>query len=358
MIRFLLPLLPCLLAAATSAQTLLNYHDFWSGCTSSTSRGTLGLNAGEILLKNPADLFSGVGHVATGATATLHSLKYTTQDQNAATQEPYTMVFRSESAGQPDPTAAGLLLSVGPLTTPSGTGVAAWTITVTLGNPWTALPMCANYYHGASVAVRPDTSDGQTFHICTYSAADIPAATAPNLAWNIQAGAPVQPGTGRVIRLTLGVESAVLKMGNVDPNTAATNCVSTLGGRSWGAGGMYPVCNSAASRHDGLDYRVRDLANAGGVAAIFIGVNLGCPGVSLGGLANGALYLNPGAAFIQLGVAGLDVAGEGIGTILPPGSTACRAALNRVIDFQAFAVGPAFTLPGNLTNRASVRYLP
>lgn len=344
------------LAAPTAAQTTLNYHDFWSGCTSSTSRGTLGLNPGEVLQKNPSSHFQGVGHDASGSSATLFSLRYTTQDQNAATPEPYTMLVRADNAGQPDPSPAGRLLGVGPLTTPSGTGVLAWTITVTLGTPWASLPLCADYYHGAEVATRTGLDDGQTFHICTYAAADIPAASAPNVAWNIQAGTPVQPGTGRVIRFTLGVQSPVLKMGNVDPNTATTNCVSTIGNRSWGAGGMWPVCNAAASRTDGLDYRVRDSANANGLTALFLGVNAGCPGFPLGGLAQGALYLNPTGAFVQVGAGPLDTAGEGIGTVLPPGSPACAAAVNRFLDFQAFTVGPTFALPGHLTNRASVNY--
>lgn len=349
-------IVPVFLAATAAAQTPLNYHDLWSGCTSSTSRGTLGLNPGEVLQLNPASHFQGVGHDVTGAAATLYAFKYTTQDQNAATPEPYTLLVRSENAGQPDPTPAGLLLSAGPLTTPSGTGVAAWTITATLATPWTSLPLCTNYYHGADVAVRSSTADGQTFHICTYTAADIPAAGAPNLAWNIQAGVPAQPGTSRVIRFTLGVESPILKMGNVDPGTPSTNCVSTIGFRSFGAGGMYPTCN--AVRSDGLDYRVRDAGNAGGLCAVFLGLGFGCPGISLGGLANGALYLNPAGAFLQIGAGGLDTAGENIGTVLPPGSSACAAAVNRMLDFQAFTVGPAFALPGNLTNRAGVTYLP
>ncbi|MEZ5962607.1 MAG: hypothetical protein R3F56_02060 [Planctomycetota bacterium] len=348
--------LPALLAATAAAQTPLNYHDFWSGCTSSTSRGTLGLNPGEVLQLNPSSHFQGVGHDATGTSATLYAFKYTTQDQDASTPEPYTLLVRGESAGQPDPTPAGLLLSVGPLTTPSGTGVTAWTITATLNTPWVGLPLCANYYHGADVAVRSSTADGQTFHICNYTAADIPAAGAANLAWNIQAGTPAQPGTPRVIRFTLGVQSPILKMGNVDPGTPSTNCVSTIGFRSFGAGGMYPACNTV--RADGLDYRVRDAANAGGVCGVFLGIGIGCPGVPLGGLANGALYLNPAGAFLQIGSGALDAAGENIGTVLPPGSSACRAAVNRQLDFQAFTVGPTFSLPGNLTNRAGVTYLP
>jgi hypothetical protein len=134
--------------------------------------------------------------------------------------------------------------------------------------------------------------------------------------------------------------------------------VSTIGNRSFGAGGMWPVCNPTSGRADGLDYRVRDSVHANGFAALFLGVDLGCPGLPLGSLANGALYLNPAAAFVQLTAGPLDAAGEGIGTILPPGSPACRAAVNRVLPFQAFTVGPSFTLPGNLTNRASVAYLP
>jgi hypothetical protein len=206
-------------------------------------------------------------------------------------------------------------------------------------------------------------TDGQLFHVSTYLAGatqgDNPAPNAPNLGWGIVNNAPLPAATPRTVRLGLLTAAPILNMGNDDPTVQTTNCVSTLNGISYGAGGMWPQASgSAGPRNDGLNARVRDSGNANGVAVVFLGSPIGCPGVPLGGLATGALYLNPGGLFVQVGTAALDAAGLGVAPIVPAGSLVTQPLVNRIIDFQAFTLGATFTLPGSLTNRASVAYLP
>lgn len=366
-------LLASLLASTAMAQTPINYFEQYSGCTNFTSRGAAGVNAADSLLQHRTAHFAGVGHDASGSGTSLVSFRYVTQDQNAATQETYSLVIRADASGAPDPTPAGLLFQSANLLTPAG-GAAptAWQITATLMTPTTALPLCNTFYHGFNLAAAPLwTADGQSTHMCSYYAlagqtacplaqADNPAPTGvPNVAWNIIAGAPTQPGSARSYRFDLGVTAAVMNIGNTDPtltsNAAWTCACAALGIRSWGIGGQNP--QNGGSRNDGLDVRVRDLANQGGVFITFLGGSFGCPGIPLSGLANGALYLNPGGAFIQLATGALAPTGEGIATLLPPNS-APASVVNRPLDFQSFTLGATFALPGNLTNRATVIYLP
>src|SRR5690606_28970100 len=148
-------------------------------------------NAGDNLIQIPSTHFSGIGHDVSGSSTTLVGFQYVMQDQNASTQEQYSLIVRSDMSGQPDPTPAGVLLQTTPLTSPSGTGTLAWIVTVTLATPSTALPLCNTYYHGTNATAAPTwPADGLSWHICTYyplngTQADNPAPNAPNIAWNI-----------------------------------------------------------------------------------------------------------------------------------------------------------------------------
>ncbi|MEZ5963444.1 MAG: hypothetical protein R3F56_06315 [Planctomycetota bacterium] len=356
------------LAATATAQSP-NYFGVYSGCTNYTSRGTLGTNAGDNMMQVPSTHYAGIGHDATGAGTVLTGFRHVLQDQNSLVTEPYSFIIRADNAGQPDASAGGILLQTAPLQSPSGTGINAWIITATLTTPSTALPLCNTYYQGLNLAANAGwTTDGLSSHICTYyllgtTQADNPAPNAPNLAWNIDGAtmAITQP-SARCIRYELMLDAAVLNMGGTDPTQIGntSNCVSTLlnaagNPRTFGAGGMWP--ENGGGRVDGIDYRVGDFPNQSGLFAVFLGVNIGCPGIPLGSIASGALYLNPGGAFVQVAGGSLDTTGAANGTVLPPGA-APAILVNRYLDFQAFTVGPTFALPGKLTNRASVQYLP
>lgn len=356
------------LAAAANAQS--NHFEIYSGCTNFTSRGTLGANAGEILIQVPGSNFAGVCQDATGTGTSLESFQYVTQDQNGATQSTYTMLVRADAAGQPDATAAGVLLRLGPLVTPPSTTTTpiAWVLTTALATPSTGLPLCGTYYHGMEVEAAPLWSvDGQSVHICSYflmgvTQADNPAPPpnpVPNVAWSIDYAANLvnQPAP-RALRLGLGSPGPVLNMGNVDPYVSFQNCVMTMGYRSWGAGGIWPCSNSnrGGIRDDGLDARVRDAANANGAFAMFASSHFVCPGLPAPGGWFGAVYLSlPAMEYLAAGV--IDAQGVGIVTLLQPGTPVPLAVLGRAIPFQAFTLGPSMIGPGRLTNVAATTYL-
>lgn len=353
-------LLPLTLASAALAQTPVNLFDIYSGCTNFTSRGVIGASAGEYLLQIRSAHFSGIGHDSSGTGTRVTGFQYVTQDQVGNTPETYYLVVRTDNSGAPDCTAAGLALRAGPLTTPTSTVTTpvAWQITATLTTAATTVPLCNTYYVGMEFAAANWTNDGQSVHITDYPLGDNPGSGAPNLSWNCLNNAPIQPQFFETLRVGMLVESAVLHMGNVDPSLATT-CLTGLGNRSFGVGGLFPACNGAAGpRNDGLDCRVRDAANANGVFVLFLGANVGCPGLPISGFANGALYLNPGGAFLQVATGALDTSGLGTATAVPPNTPACAAVVNRFVDFQAFSLGPTFALPGNLTNRVAVNYRP
>jgi hypothetical protein len=359
------------LMSAAAAQTPRNLFEIHSTCTNFTDRGILGVNAGEMLMQVHKDYFIGVGHDNAGSAANILGFQYFTQDERPVTQETYYLVVRGEAPTGGPAFPGTPVLRAGPLLTPPSASItpAAWQITATLQTP-AAVPMCDTYYFGGELAAAPawnnppGQDDGQSFHISTYfplgvppTQGDNPAPGATNLTWNTNFATmlPGQPSYSICTRIGMLVSAAVLNTGNVDPTTTVP-CLQALGGESYGAGGLWPQSQGPGFlRNDGLKLRVRDANNANGVFVLFLGAPFGCPGLPLSGLANGALYLNP-ALFASLGSASLDAAGTGSLLVLPPGSSA--APLNRFTRFQAFTVGQAFTLPGNLTNLATTRYLP
>lgn len=368
-------LLSILFTSAIAAQTptefgivAINPNGGLNGtCTNFTSRGTLGANAGSILVEVPGAHFSGIGHTTSGGTL-FQNFHYLTQDQNATTVETYSMEIRGESNPPPGPDCNATLMQLTGLSTPGGTGTVAWNITNTLATPSNAVPQCATFFMGASV-IAPSAwpADGQSFHMGSYyllqgMTASNPAPGAPNIAWNCAAGAPVQPNE-RTYRIYLGVNAAVLNMANEDPQLTGTgHCLTTAlapyTNTDTGPGGLWPQCQgTTGARNDGLKARVLDPGAANGLFVVFLGPPIPCTSaLAVPSLFDGQLYLNPGA-LLALGSGTMSATGEGVAALIPPG-TNCRPALNRILDFQAFTVGSTFTLPGRVSNRAGVRYLP
>lgn len=372
-----LALLSFLLTGALAAQArtefgivAINPVGLNGTCTNFTSRGTLGSNPGSVLVEVPGRHFSGVGHDAAGTGTLFHNFHYLTQDQNASTVEPYSMEIRGVASPPPGPDPTATLMQLTGLSTPGGAGTVAWLITNTLATPSTAVPLCDTFFMGANVAgvsgSTPWPADGQSFHMGSYyilqgATASNPAPNAPNIAWNITAGASNQPNE-RTYRFYLGLDAAVLNTANEDPTlTGSGHCLSTAPAPytniDTGPGGLWPQCQgSTGSRNDGLQVRVLDAAAPGGFFVVFLGPSIGCPGVAVPAFFTGALYLNPGS-LTALASGALDTAGVGVAPMVPPG-TNCRPALNRILDFQAFVVNASFTLPGRVSNRAGVMYLP
>lgn len=366
-------LLVLVLGGALTAQTSqfgifpINPSGPFNGtCTTFTSRGTLGANPGDVLLEVPGTHFSGVCQDAAGSGTLFNSFFYQTQDQNAATVEPYSMLVRSAAFPGPGPdcTAAGIRMQVTGLSTPGGAGTIQWAITTTLATPSTALPLCETWFMGAEVAPAPNwPADGQSFHIANHYLTQgltggNPAPNAPSLAWNCVAGTANQPD-GRTIRFYVNSPASVLTMANVDP-TLAAHCLATAPApytnTDTGAGGLWPQCQGTGARNDGLKARVVDASAPGGFYVVFLGTPVGCPGLPVPALFQGALYLNP-TALVQVASGSLDAAGTTIADVLPAGFD-CRPALNRFVPFQAFTLRSNLAFPGKVTNSAAVNYRP
>ena len=119
-----------LFVAATAALSLpclaQDYIGFSYNCqVGATSRGALGVNAGEVMARIAGDEFAGWG-TNTPGTRTIGTLFYVIQDQNAATAETFNIKLYPEDAanpGYPDLTA-GVVYATG-VTGPTGTGVVA-----------------------------------------------------------------------------------------------------------------------------------------------------------------------------------------------------------------------------------------
>jgi len=374
-----LALLPFVLSGALTAQALtefgivaVNPVGLNGTCTNFTSRGSLGSNGGSVLLEVPGRHFSGVGHDASGTGTLFQNFHYLTQDQNAATVETYSMEIRGEANPPPGPDCNATLMQLTGLSLPGGTGTLAWFITNTLATPSTAVPLCNTFFMGAQViptaGPQPWPQDGQSFHMGSYyllqgATASNPAPNAPNIAWECLGGTATQPTTSpRTYRFYLGVNAAVLNTANNDPSlTGAGHCLSTAPApytnTDTGPGGLWPQCQGAAGiRNDGLTARVLDAQAAGGLFVVFLGPTVGCPGLPVPFLFSGALYLNP-ASLTPMASGMLDATGVAVAPMVPPG-TNCRPAINRVLDFQAFTANATLALPGRVSNRAGVVYLP
>lgn len=361
-------LAPVFFCAALAAQTPSNLFEIYSGCTNYTSRGSLGTSAGEVLTQIPFSHISGLGQDADGNFADILGFRYVTQAQNAANIATYSLVLRAAHASEaPDCSAAGLMYRHGPLSLPSGFGTIAWQLSTIPATPLPPLPVCRTYFMGAELAAAPAwTTDGQSFHIGTYyllggTQADNPGPGAPNLAWDCVAGNATQPTPARCMRFGLLTQACVLNVGNVDPTIAGiSNCVSNQSFTSWGAGGLWPECGGASGRNDGISIRVRDINHANGAFLSILSIGQApCPGISCPPLIAGRLLTLIPPASLWGPSGSLDADGQGIATVLTPGSQVAglrRVLLANRLDIQAFAMTPP-TLPVKASNRAGVTYL-
>ena len=302
----------------------------------------------------PCTHFVGIGQSDTGAATQLTGFQYVMQDQNAGTTDLYSVVIRSDNRGVPNCSGSGVRLSVGPLALPPGTGTIAFHLTSNLASPSTVAPRCDTYYLGIEFAASGAWPfDGAGVHIATYDTNDRAAPTAPNLGWECVGSQPSPALRARTMRLGALTRSAILNVGNVDRSWVGS-CSKDR--RSFGAGGLWPHYNPAAGRTDGLDARVRDVEHAGGGFALFLGRSSGCGSQALPGIARGSLYLSTVAPLEVVVFGDLNAVGQGIATIIQPGSRAGAAALGRFFDFQAVTLSPRAGQPLKLTNRASVNY--
>lgn len=321
--------------------------------TTGSSRGTLGVNGGEVLQEVPLPGFAGIGDRNGQPMCSLLGGTWVMQDQNAGTQEPYSFLLRRANATMtgPDPTAAGVLTQTA-LTSPPGTGTAAWLVSTTFTTV-VQVDCRGGLFVGLGLSPNPLwTLDGLSNHIATYAgglAGDNPRANAKNLGWQISAGAATQPSP-RVWNMGLLVDTPVLNPGGDDP----LNNRQPPGTTNYGAGGLYPDV-SGMTRSDGLRLRVRDAARSHGIAAFLMAggpvLHAGIPFAFLG---QGSLWLSP-TGFVALGASPLDANGVVEQVIAPPGTIPTSVA-GGALSFQALTLGSSVQLPGAFSNGTTVEY--
>lgn len=337
--------------AAQAVNVFEIYPDATGAATTYVTRMNVGTSAGEMFQEVPKTLFRGVGD--TGTSCAVTGFRMSTADENGATQEQYSVMFRKAApTGGLDATPAGVLLQAGPFLTPIGSGRVGWQITVTLPAPL-SVPCDQEWFLGLQVQAAAWTADGQSLYVAYYYPpttrfiGDNPRLNAPNHSWYI---GPTGSGTAnavQTVRVAALTPAAILNMGSIDPlNTKQV-------GTCYGAGGLYPDI-SGGPRVDGIEARVRDLANAGGSAVLFLanGIWPISTGISLVGI-SGHVYLDPTAAMVLLGSA-TNTSGEAVIPIVPP-NVLTPNLLGWTGYFQALTVNAGFG-NGRLTNLAAASF--
>lgn len=349
----------CTLGASLAAQNnFILYPDDARSATSVASRYSFGALAGEMLQQVPASALAGIGDNGTACQVT--NMSFILQDQNNATQENYTVIFRSATGtGAPDATPTGIIAQSSSLLSPLGTGgVAAYLVTVTFTSPL-ALPCTGDYFFGVSFTAASGwttSTDGISIHNAynppTGTLGSNARSTAPTIAWQI-----FDPGTGtaafqassaRVANIALGTAAPVLAIGNRDPLSTRST-----GGIDYGLGGLYPAVK-LGTRDDGLDARINDTPSIGGVGVVFVGLGSFGPAIPIPGFL-GRVYLDltfPVIEFVAASITGTTV-GYGKVQLASPGVIPSSPGVT--LYFQAFTVDSGFANP-RISNAIAVSF--
>ncbi len=302
-----------------------NYLDLYPGATTASSRGSLGTDAGASLTGFLSSHWQGVGD--NGSKCSTVGFQVYLQDQNAATQESYHVVFRGGSnITGPGTNPTSVLSRLGPLTTPknNGGGIRAWALTTTFSSA-PSLPCQGFFAAGTEMPPAPNwVADGLSTHTSYSNLADQSPA-ADDTAWEIRSSAIVatHPAHKRSWRHRVLVNNAVLQMG---------------ANGKYGNGGMYPKVGSL------LTATVRGgTANANALCLLFADALAGSPIPLFPATTRVYLF---GVFPTRVSTATLDSAGNGTHLVGPVPSSGPRY----VYPFQALMVGTNV----NLTNLAGV----
>src|SRR5436190_22211662 len=185
-----------LLSIACSATSLLpqtNPQMYFNVSTGATTRGAVGVNAGQQLTRYDAQDYVGIGREVGSPLVTgfeISGLTYVLQDQNDATPETYSLYLYSESATNPsfpnflatDPVGQNALGSFGPYTqattgTAGGT-ISAYFYTVNFTTP-VVYPAGRDLFLAVSHPPAPGrpATDGGSVHINLGIRANLPPPT-------------------------------------------------------------------------------------------------------------------------------------------------------------------------------------
>jgi len=161
-------------AAIIAAITVPCFAQDWIGlncnaATGATSRGAVGINAGEVMTRIDGEELAGWGAQTPGF-RTVTSLFYVVQDQNAATPENYDIKLYPEdplNPGFPQLTA-GVVYRAG-IAGPTGTGIVALAMTVPPATPGVgdSVPIQGggDVFVSFAVPAAGWSADGLSFHI-------------------------------------------------------------------------------------------------------------------------------------------------------------------------------------------------
>ncbi len=315
----------------------------------------------EMLLAAPGDLLAGIGD--NGSSCETSGFWHLSQDQDPSTNETYHLIIRSHDkvTSSPDMSTAGLMSRIGPLTLPPSTSTTpvGWIMIDTFGSP-APLPCQGGFYYGIGLPAQPNLwLDGHGILTSWYipsagnaTLGDNPRIGAPDLTWAAVAGSGIAvPGTrtsagGSTHAIGIFTPNPNLNVGNIDPGTATLNAPGASG---YGAAGLYPDI-SGSPRNDGIDLRVSDPLNPGGLAVGVVGVKLTqFSPIPVPGL-RGRFWLDP-TVLITTPSTTLDLGGVGTIPVLPAGSLN-PSYLGVTLYCQSLTIGAS----GGLSNVCGVSF--
>ncbi|MBI5853473.1 MAG: hypothetical protein HZB39_20885 [Planctomycetes bacterium] len=288
-------------AAAAPSQT--NWFEIHCGHTSFTSRGHItGPHSGDVCTRVPAEWFSSVGGVwdpgSLSVVGRVNGMRLVLQDQDAITQEPFSVALIAEDSGmpgQPDLLQSGEYLRVGNLTTPGGTnGPAAWLLSITFTTPFDGLPADRDFFMACGLPANPLwPADGLSVHIGRVGFGDDPitgGVTRTNFACSIDpAGLPIiRNYLDRSFRVGVLTQAPLLQVGaSLSPLRTNPN------DPQYGIAGIYP---DNATACDEFAFRVRTTGPS--TAFVFGNFTPFSAPVSWGPMANFCLPLVPLPFFV------------------------------------------------------------
>ncbi|MCB9869274.1 MAG: hypothetical protein H6837_05400 [Planctomycetes bacterium] len=270
--------------------------EIYPGQTSFTSRGNVGSGTGEVHQGFHAGYWRSIGD--DGSACTINQWFGVIQDQNAATQENYYLVWRrGDDTNGPGITSADVISRVGPYNSPAGTGTAAWIVTSAVLTPPVTLPDCQEnpvsgykgmFSIGMEFTAAPLwTADGVSLHT-SFGSSTTPHqyshGAQEDHAWMYlgpPATAMAHPSDLRSWRLGQKVSQGALQMCNGVAAAANDRC---------GMGGLFPL------NGPGTEFSARaryPIGLSGGTSLLWVSVNRLLPII-------GGFKLFPGTARLHL----------------------------------------------------------
>ena len=323
----------------------------WPAVSAATRVGGSTTAVVEVYSDRSALLARGLGS-SSNTLCELSGMMYVVQDQDQTTGNTFALCARDATPADGPAVLSAYIFKTANLSTPVGTatGGIAWGFTSTFALPLPKLPCENGYYLGVELQAPPvatpaDTTFAWTASAFATTAGDNPRLPCPKFHAARVDGSPFvfnRSTSQRTLAINGLFAHATLNVGNVDGG--AGNYVS------YGVGGAYPDCVGVNLPTDGLNLRVQDDSNVGGLGALYLSTAYFPTGLNLGGI-DGAVWISP-AGLTPLGnfVLPAAIPGTTVTSIVPPGIIPATTGVQ--LTFQAITVSATFT-NGRLTNAVS-----